>query len=125
MNLMHIHRAPQHRMTIPNCPLPETFRDPRPSARPGAVFSTLPTCSPVLRVHGTPGDNGSHIWFVVRHGDVRQVLATPDTGDVAARGDGLLAQPGILLALDDPEHSHLRTMRVRESIPRRVRSVRP
>lgn len=106
-------------------PLPETFRDPDHPLDPAPAFSTLQTDSPVLRVHGTPSGNGSHTWLVTRHDDVRQVLASPHTSNVAARANSVLAQPGFLLALDDPEHSRIRTMLVREFTPRRIRSLRP
>lgn len=105
--------------------LPETFRDPDHPLDPAPAFSALQTFHPVLRVPGSSSDGGRHTWLVTRHDDVRQVLASPHTSNLAARANGVLAQPGFLVALDDPEHSRIRTMLIREFTPRRVRSLRP
>lgn len=115
----------QHQQTVARA-LPEALRDPAHPLDPAPEFATLRTHSPVLRVRRTLADGRPvESWLVTRHDDVRQVLASPHTSNVAARANGALAQPGFLLALDGPEHSRIRSMLIREFTPRRIRSLRP
>lgn len=106
-------------MSAPNFPPPDyaRFRD-----QPGLARTTLP--------------NGSPVWLVARHEDVRAALTDPRISSNPAhqgfpnpgRTGGVPSQadvPGWFVGLDPPEHNRFRKALIPEFTARRIRQMRP
>ena len=91
------------------------------------LYARLQEHEPLSRVHLLYGDDA---WLVVRHEDVRAVLADPrfSRAEAAARDAPRMSpdQPGLhMLDMDPPEHTRIRRLMAKAFTARRVEQLRP
>ncbi|MFE2428212.1 cytochrome P450 [Streptomyces sp. NPDC059373] len=109
---------------LPEFPFPGTsYRGPDP------VFTQLRAERPVARVNWS---GGGHAWLVTRHEDVRAVLDDPRFSRAASYApdaptfSGLFqAPPGMIISLDPPDHTRLRTLAEQAFSRERIEGMRP
>ncbi|MFD5831244.1 cytochrome P450 [Lentzea sp. NPDC060358] len=105
-------------------PLPgSTYRGPAPH------FARFRAEQPVVRV---PATGGGHAWLVTRYDDVRAVLNDERFSRAASyapdapRFPGLFqAPPGMIISLDPPDHTRLRTLVAQAFSVERIEGMRP
>lgn len=105
-------------------PLPgSSYRGPAPQ------FTRFRAEQPVVRL---PATGGGHAWLVTRYDDVRAVLddvrfsRAASYAPEAPRFPGLFqAPPGMIISLDPPEHTRLRTLVAQAFSVERIENMRP
>ncbi|SEQ65512.1 Cytochrome P450 [Lentzea xinjiangensis] len=105
-------------------PLPgSSYRGPAPH------FARFRAGQPVVRL---PAAGGGHAWLVTRYDDVRAVLddhrfsRAASYAPEAPRFPGLFqAPPGMIISLDAPEHTRLRTLAAQAFSVQRIEAMRP
>ena len=96
---------------------------------PAPEFTRLRAERPITRVR--LDFDGSEVWLVSRHEDVRAVLRDPrfsadfSTPGFPARMTVQPPGPGTFIRMDPPDHSRLRRALLNEFKPRRVEELRP
>jgi cytochrome P450 len=109
---------------LPLFPFPgSSYRGPDP------LFARLRQEQPIVRVDWT---GGGHAWLVTRYADVRAVLEDPRFSRAASyepdapKLAGLFqAPPGMIISLDPPEHTRLRTLAEQAFSAKRIEAMRP
>jgi cytochrome P450 len=105
-------------------PLPgSSFRGPAPH------FARFRAEQPVVRL---PATGGGHAWLVTRYDDVRAVLGDPRFSRAASYAPeapqfpGMFqAPPGMIISLDPPDHTRLRTLAAQAFSVQRIEAMRP
>jgi cytochrome P450 len=115
-------------MELLNEPVPFPFPRPASLHQPSEVWQVLREQRPVTRVL-TP--DGSIVWMVTCHADIRQVLVDQRFSRAAGTGPGVpltglarLAKES-LIGMDPPEHTRLRRLISRGFTFRRIEELRP
>ncbi|MFD5429588.1 cytochrome P450 [Streptomyces sp. NPDC127084] len=96
---------------------------------PDPLFSRLRAEQPVVRVTTA---NGTPAWLITRHEDIRTALEDPRFSRAATyepsapQFEGLFqAPPGMIISLDPPDHTRLRSLAVQAFSPERIEDMRP
>lgn len=109
---------------LPDFPFPgSSYRGPDP------IFTQLRAERPVVRVNWIGGGTA---WIVTRAEDVRAVLDDTRFSRAASYAPGapkfsglFQAPPGMIISLDPPDHTRLRTLAVQAFSPERILGMRP
>ncbi|MFG1609532.1 cytochrome P450 [Actinoplanes sp. NPDC049265] len=64
-------------------------------------------------------------WMITRYADVREVLSSPHLSNRMDPNEAALNRPGVLPALDPPDHTRVRRMLTREFTVKRMNALRP
>ncbi|MEV6600025.1 cytochrome P450 [Actinoplanes sp. NPDC051346] len=111
-------------MTAAALPFSEAF-----FTDPHTVYQQLRDTAPACR---SELPDGSPVWLVTRHADVRRLLADPRLSVDKSNGNGswrgFSLPPALdanLLNMDPPHHTRIRTLVSRAFTPRRVEELRP
>lgn len=116
--------APAAAGQLPPFPFPgSSYRGPDP------LFSRLREEQPVVRVEWT---GGGHAWLVTRYADVQAVLDDTRFSRAASYEPGapklaglFQAPPGMIISLDPPDHTRLRTLAEQAFSAERIEGMRP
>ena len=109
---------------LPEFPFPgSSYRGPDP------IFTRLREQQPVVRVEWT---GGGHAWLITRYEDVQAVLDDPRFSRAASYEPGapklsglFQAPPGMIISLDPPDHTRLRTLAEQAFSRKRIEGMRP
>jgi cytochrome P450 len=102
------------------------FRDPAMPIEPAPAFARHREQQPVLRLNRrTITGKLTTFWMVTRYADVREVLGSPHLSNRMDPNESALNRPGVLPALDPPDHTRVRRMLTREFSVKRMNALRP
>ena len=124
MSAPSVSPAPAAARQLPQFPFPgSSYRGPDP------IFARLREEQPVVRVEWT---GGGHAWLITRYRDVQAVLDDPRFSRAASYAEdapkfaGLFqAPPGMIISLDPPDHTRLRTLGEQAFSAARIEGMRP